>query len=62
MPIREYEKCKKCGRKEFEKFVGMNEEVYCPICGEKLKSLISSNSFILKGDGWYNSGYSKEKK
>lgn len=62
MPIREYEKCKKCGREGFEMFVRMNEKVYCPVCGEKLKSLISSTSFILKGGGWYNSGYSKEKK
>ena len=58
MPIREYKKCN-CGYKPSERYVRMREIVLCPKCGKELESLISKSSFILKGGGWYNSGYTK---
>lgn len=59
MPIYEYT-CENCG-KVIEKFKRINDESdeYCN-CGGKLHKLISNSNFILKGGGWYSSGYSKE--
>lgn len=57
MPIREYH-CK-CS-KEFERLVGMHEEVECPHCKSEVKPLMSKTSFILKGGGWACGGYSKK--
>jgi putative FmdB family regulatory protein len=35
----------------------------CPRCGHATaKRLISASSFILKGDGWYETDYGKGKK
>ena len=36
-------------------------EMYCPICDEivPIKRLIGSSGFVLKGDGWGDSGYVK---
>lgn len=31
----------------------------CPKCGGKVRKLISRSSFILKGEGWANTGYAK---
>jgi len=27
----------------------------CPLCGGKVKKMISQTAFTLKGDGWFNS-------
>lgn len=58
MPIYEYE-CKKC-EKVFEVQQRMSEDALsqCPECEGEVKKLISSNSFQLKGGGWYADGYS----
>jgi putative FmdB family regulatory protein len=30
---------------------------FCETCNKKTKKIISSTTFILKGDGWYKDGY-----
>ncbi len=59
MPIYEYY-CKSCD-KTFESFQRITDEplANCPDCKKKVKRLISSTSFSLKGGGWYKDGYSK---
>jgi predicted nucleic acid-binding Zn ribbon protein len=37
-----------------------DREKICPVCGGTSQRLISNTSFVLKGGGWYASGYSKE--
>lgn len=62
MPIFEY-RCAKCGIK-FERLLRSrerNEQQACPNekCDEKeAKKLISRSSFMLKGGGWADDGYS----
>ena len=57
MPIYEY-KCPNCGnvsevwQKSFE---GSTE--LCEKCGDKMKKVISQNTFLLKGAGWYVTDY-----
>lgn len=60
MPIYEYS-CEDCLQifEEWQKdFQG--KEKTCPVCGGTAHRLISNTSFVLKGSGWYSSGYSKE--
>ena len=61
MPIYQYE-CKKCN-KIFEKYLPINfsENIFCEKCGDKLKKIISNSTFILKGGGWFTSGYNHKK-
>lgn len=60
MPIYEYS-CEDClqifeeWQKDFQ-----DRERTCPVCGGTAHRLISNTSFVLKGSGWYASGYSKE--
>lgn len=63
MPIYEYE-CRMCNYIfEFMKIGGGVSKAFCPMCGSwRLKRLISNTSFRLKGEGWADSGYSKEPK
>ena len=59
MPVYEYA-CEKCGH-EFEASQRITDEPIktCPKCkARKVKRLISQTSFVLKGGGWYNEGYS----
>ena len=58
MPIYEYE-CEKCG--EFEQMQRITDPplVRCPTCKRKVRRLISSTSFQLKGTGWYVTDYAK---
>ena len=61
MPIYEYQ-CDDCGSK-FEVFKKISEKdnEKCPHCSsEKVKRLISSGGFILKGSGWYVTDYPSE--
>ena len=53
MPIYEY-KCKKC-KKIIEAFQKITDPPLkkCEFCGGKLIKLISRNSFILLGSGWF---------
>lgn len=57
MPIYEY-KCTKCDH-TFEVMQKMTDSPLsvCNSCGGKLKKLITSTSFVLKGNGWYVSDY-----
>jgi len=62
MPIFEY-KCDSCGH-HFEELQKINEKPLkkCPKCKKrKLKKLISSGSFILKGSGFYQNDYKNRK-
>lgn len=62
MPLYEY-RCSDCG-KEFELRQKFSDEpaTICPTCGGSIEKLISRTSFSLKGNGWYNEGYSKDSK
>ena len=60
MPIYEY-CCEDCRQifEEWQKDFKDREKV-CPVCGGTSQRLISNTSFVLKGGGWYASGYSKD--
>ncbi len=60
MPIYEY-CCEDC-RQIFEEWQKdfQDREKICPVCGGTSQRLISNTSFVLKGGGWFASGYSKE--
>lgn len=61
MPTYDY-KCEACGH-EFEttQKISDNPLKKCPKCGKmKLKRLIGSANFVLKGKGWYRDGYSNK--
>jgi putative FmdB family regulatory protein len=62
MPIYEY-KCEKCGI-EHEVMQKMTEKslTVCKSCGGRLKKMISSTSFVLKGSGWYVTDYADKTK
>ncbi|MBU1041265.1 MAG: zinc ribbon domain-containing protein [Proteobacteria bacterium] len=57
MPIYEYS-CQDC-KQIFEDWQKDYEErdIPCPVCNGKASRLISSTNFVLKGGGWYASGY-----
>ncbi len=59
MPIYEYE-CSSC-EKIFEVIQKITDDPLekCPDCGKEIKRLISRNSFILKGTGWFVTDYPK---
>ena len=56
-----------CG-KIFKVYQKITEEkldsFYCPECGKimAMKRLIGSSNFVLKGQGWCDSGYQKDTK
>ena len=60
MPIYEYQ-CQSCGQitEARQKFSDppLSE---CESCGGALNKLISQTAFTLKGDGWYQQGYSSK--
>jgi putative FmdB family regulatory protein len=59
MPTYEYQ-CEKCGH-EFERDQRITDEPVkkCPSCrAARVKRLISTTSFVLKGGGWYSDLYS----
>lgn len=60
MPIYEY-CCEDC-RQIFEEWQKdfQDRERTCPVCGGLSQRLISNTSFVLKGGGWFASGYSKD--
>ncbi|MDO9082244.1 MAG: zinc ribbon domain-containing protein, partial [Humidesulfovibrio sp.] len=53
--------CQDC-KQIFEDWQKNYEErdIPCPVCGGQASRLISSTSFVLKGGGWYASGYSEK--
>ena len=55
--------CQRCNVEwEIERRITDDSLVYCPECGScAVKRLISNRgNFALKGDGWYQDGYSKK--
>ena len=58
MPIYEY-RCEHCG--DFEEMQRITDPplARCPKCRRKVKRLISSTSFQLKGSGWYVTDYAR---
>lgn len=63
MPIYEYQ-CKNCGH-QLEALQRLSEDPLkdCPACGEsQLSRLISAAGFRLKGSGWYETDFKKDKK
>jgi putative FmdB family regulatory protein len=61
MPTYEYE-CEKC-QHQFERFQSITEEPVkvCPVCGGKVKRLISGGGGLLfKGHGFYITDYRSE--
>jgi putative FmdB family regulatory protein len=58
MPIYEY-RCEHCG--DFEEMQRITDPplARCPKCRRKVKRLISSTSFQLKGTGWYVTDYAR---
>jgi putative FmdB family regulatory protein len=63
MPIYEY-RCKACGH-QLEKLQKISDDPLtdCPACGKpELSKLISAAGFRLKGGGWYETDFKKDKK
>jgi putative FmdB family regulatory protein len=56
MPIYEYG-CDKCGTFEVSQRITDKPLRRCPTCKGKVRKLISSTSFQLKGSGWYVTDY-----
>jgi putative FmdB family regulatory protein len=59
MPVYEYE-CGKCGVFEHSQRINDAALTKCPTCRRKVRRLISSTSFQLKGTGWYVTDYAKK--
>jgi putative FmdB family regulatory protein len=62
MPIYEYQ-CQSCEH-VFDVLQKMSDDplTYCPECGEpRLKKLLSAPNFRLKGGGWYETDFKKDK-
>lgn len=63
MPIYEYQ-CQSCGY-QFDVIQKVSDEklTICPKCKEKkLKKLVTSAGFKLKGTGWYETDFKNKKK
>jgi putative FmdB family regulatory protein len=58
MPVYEYE-CGKCGVFELSQRIVDPALTKCPTCRRKVRRLISSTSFQLKGSGWYVTDYAR---
>jgi putative FmdB family regulatory protein len=58
MPIYEY-RCEKCGDFEHTQRITEAPLQRCPACRRKVRRLISTTSFQLKGSGWYITDYAR---
>lgn len=58
MPLYEYKCTNPDCEYELEIQQSLNDKplTECPECKEKFERLISKTSFVLKGNGWFNSG------
>jgi len=62
MPIYEY-RCRDCGETlEVMQKITAGPLRKCRSCSGKLEKLISRTSFLLKGGGWFDSGYTNGSK
>ncbi len=61
MPIYEYQ-CEKCGEFEITRRITEEPLKKCPTCKRKVRKLMSSTSFQLKGSGWYVTDYARKGK
>src|SRR5215472_3357102 len=61
MPIYEY-KCNKCGVVEVMQRITESPLKKCPNCKSKVERMMSRNSFVLKGSGWYATDYANKGK
>ncbi len=61
MPIYEY-KCNKCGVVEVMQRITEPALKKCPTCKSKVERIMSRNSFVLKGTGWYATDYANKGK
>ena len=59
MPIYEYA-CEKCGTFEASQRITESPLRRCPTCKGRVRKLISSTSFQLKGSGWYVTDYASK--
>lgn len=59
MPIYEYH-CQTCGTFEVNQRITAAPLRRCPACNGKVRKLISSTSFQLKGSGWYVTDYASK--
>ena len=60
MPIYEYS-CPTCGEFEVTQRITESPLKKCPTCKSKVRKLISTTSFQLKGSGWYATDYGGKK-
>jgi putative FmdB family regulatory protein len=60
MPTYEYA-CPKCGEFEITQRITEDSLKKCPTCKSKVRKLMSSTSFQLKGSGWYVTDYASKK-
>ncbi len=60
MPIYEYQ-CDQCGVFEVSQRITEDPLKKCPTCKGKVRRLISSTSFLLKGNGWYATDYGRSR-
>lgn len=60
MPIYEYQ-CSKCNAVT-ERLQGVNDAPLgkCPSCGGKVRKMMSSGAFVLKGSGFYATDYARK--
>ena len=58
MPTYEY-RCEHCGDFEEAQRITNPSRSRCPQCKRKVRRLISSTSFQLKGSGWYVTDYAR---
>jgi len=60
MPLYEYE-CEACKHRfeRIQKFSDPQADT-CPVCAGKVRKLLSSPAFHLKGTGWYVTDYAKK--
>lgn len=60
MPLYEYG-CESCGLQfEIRQKFSDNPVTECSKCGGSVKKLISQGGFALKGNGWFQQGYSEK--
>ena len=62
MPLYSYH-CVKCNEvyENMRSIKQRDVKLVCPECNTRCGRIMDTNSFQLKGDGWYKDGYNKKK-